>query len=131
MLRPGQCRTACAGHLELVRYLVGQTGFDPNYKMHPFQESWLICAGDHGHSAIEALLRASAADPGLARAWEDTGIIDRGQSETACRFQRMAGQGDRYAVQSSLEEDPSLALNEDMFGERGSSPCPPGTGIGP
>jgi hypothetical protein len=34
------------GHLELVRYLVEQGGIDPNYKMHPFQETLLTCAED-------------------------------------------------------------------------------------
>lgn len=38
------------GQLELVHYLVEQGGIDPNYKMHPIQESLLTCAEERGNA---------------------------------------------------------------------------------
>ena len=103
------------GHLELVRYLVEQGGIDPNYKMHPFQESLLTCAEDRGHTEIAAFLRASNANPKLLRSWQDTGKIERDKGETALRFQDLVDQGNLADVEAMLQERPELARDEDAF----------------
>jgi ankyrin repeat protein len=107
------------GHLELVHYLVEQSGIDPDYKMHPFQESLLTLADDRGYEDIAAFLRQSSANPQLVRKWEDTGKIERGKDETERRFQEMVDQGNLDAVEALLQERPELARDEDMFGGEG------------
>lgn len=103
------------GHLEVVRYLVEQTGIDPNYQMHPFLESLLTCAEDRGHTEIAAFLRASSASPQLVRTWEDTGRIERGRDEMAQRFQQLVGEGKLAEVEAMLQQRPELARDEDAF----------------
>lgn len=103
------------GHLALVRYLVEQAGIDPNYKMHPFQESLLTLADDRGYEEITAILRQSLADPQLVRTWGDTGKIAYGKDETERRFQQMVDEGNYAEVEALLQARPALALDEDMF----------------
>jgi len=103
------------GHLELVRYLIEQGGIDPDYKMHPFQETLLTCAEERGYTEIAAFLRESSANPQLVYTWKDTGKIERGRSETAQHFQEMVDQGNHAAVEAMLQERPELARDEDAF----------------
>jgi uncharacterized protein len=103
------------GHLELVRYLVEQGGIDPDYKMHPFQESLLTCAEDRGYTEIASFLRESIANQLLVRAREDTGKIERSKDETVQRFQQMVDQGNCAAVEAMLQTRPELARDEDAF----------------
>jgi uncharacterized protein len=119
------------GHPETVRYLVEQGGIDPNYRIHPFQESLLTCAEDRGYAEIAAFLRESIANPHLVRAWEDVGKIDRGKDETELRFQQMVAKGNHAEVEAMLRERPGLARDEDAFWGEGVLSMPAKNGDRP
>jgi uncharacterized protein len=103
------------GHLDLVRYLVGQGALDPTYKTHPFLDPLVTMAEDRGYDEVAQFLKQSLDDPTGARAWGDTGKIDYGKDETQRRFQELVGKNNRAEVEAMLQERPELALDETAF----------------
>ena len=103
------------GHLDLVRYLVGQGALDPAYKTHPFMDSLVTVADDRGYDEIAQFLKQSLSDPRLTREWGDTGKIDYGKDETRRRFQELVDKNKHADVEAMLQERPELARDELAF----------------
>jgi hypothetical protein len=103
------------GHLDLVRFLVGQGALDPGYKNHPFLESLVTIVEDREYGEIAGFLKQSLDNTKLTRAWGDTGGIDYGKDEIQRRFQDLVDKGKHAEVEAMLRERPELALDEDAF----------------
>ncbi|MGB7069108.1 MAG: ankyrin repeat domain-containing protein [Pyrinomonadaceae bacterium] len=63
------------GHYELVRYFVEEGAFDPAAYVHPFKDTLITVAADHGFDEIAQFLESSLDDP-RARVLSDVGKID-------------------------------------------------------
>jgi uncharacterized protein len=57
------------GHLDLVRYFVGQGALDPTYKNHPFLEPLVMLAEDREYGEMVELLKQSLDNPALIHEW--------------------------------------------------------------
>ena len=103
------------GHLALVRYFVQCGALDPTYKTHPYMDSLVTVAEDHGHDEIAQLLEQTISDAKLTREWGDAGGIDYARNETQRRFQQLVGKNKHAEVETVLKEHPELAQDELAF----------------
>ncbi|HEX5108293.1 MAG TPA: ankyrin repeat domain-containing protein [Vicinamibacterales bacterium] len=100
------------GHLPVVRALVAQGAFDPDYKAYPFGDTLLTMAEDRGYDGIARVLRDALSRPGLSRKWTETGEIDFGQDEGRREFEKSVHAGKYRKVERFLNDRPELALDE-------------------
>jgi ankyrin repeat protein len=100
------------GHVALVRMLLSQGAFDPQYKNYPFGDSLITMAQDRGHDEIAMLLQNALSQPQLTRQWVDTGEINYGQDEEETRFDKAVHDGHLKEVERCLKSRPQLARNE-------------------
>jgi ankyrin repeat protein len=100
------------GHVEIVRALIAQRAFDPNYKSYPFADTLLTMAEDRGHEEIAHLLHEALSRPELTCKWVDTGDIDYRQTEEQQRLDKAVHAGSLREVERILDASPELARNE-------------------
>ena len=100
------------GHLPVVRALVAQGAFDPQYQAYPFGDAFLTMAEDRGYDEIAGVLRDAQSRPELSRKWVETGEIDYGQDEEQREFEKAVHAGKYRKVERFLNDRPELALDE-------------------
>jgi ankyrin repeat protein len=100
------------GHLALVRALVEQRAFDPEYKTYPFGDSLLTMAQDRGYDEIAMLIQEALGRPELTRKLVETGGIVYGQDDDQKRFDKAVHAGNLQDVEHLLAARPDLAHNE-------------------
>jgi ankyrin repeat protein len=87
------------GHLALVRALVEQRAFDPEYKTYPFGDSLLTMAQDRGYDEIAMLIQEALGRPELTRKLVETGGIVYGQDDDQKRFDKAVHAGNLQDVE--------------------------------
>jgi choline dehydrogenase-like flavoprotein len=100
------------GHLPVVRALVEQKAFDPEYKTYPFGDSLLTMAQDRNHDEVSRFLQGVLEDPERTRKWGETGKIHYEQDAGQIHFDKMVHEGNLKEVERLLGERPELARNE-------------------
>ena len=99
------------GHVDLVAFLIERGALDPTYRTHPFLDTLLTVAEDHGFEEIKLLLQQAL----NTREWGDTGAIDFEQNETEERFQQLVSDKQHADVEALLKTHPELARDETAF----------------
>src|SRR5581483_587991 len=92
------------GHVDMVRYLIDQVGFDASYRSYPFLDPYLTIAQDHDHHEIaQIILKIVSKQFPVAEGLDD--------------FLKAARDGDIARVRSELTRDPKLVESSNNFGE--------------
>ena len=103
------------GHVELVKYLLGNGAHDPKYKIYPFQESLQTIANDRSYNEIESLLNEYAANSLLQKYKGDNGEILYDRTEMQLEFQHAVNKNGYNKVEAILKEHPEFAKDETYF----------------
>lgn len=103
------------GHLELVKYLLGNGAHDPKYKNYPFQESLQTIANDREYYEIEALLNEYATTSSLQKYKGDNGEVHYNKTELQQEFQNAVDKNGYSRVEAILKEHPEFAKDETYF----------------
>jgi len=103
------------GHVELVKYLLGNGAYDPGYKTYPFLESLTTVAKDRGYDEIAQLLKAYD----NWRFKGDNGEIFYNRTGLEQEFERSIHKKDIRRVEVILEDHPEYALDETFFWSEG------------
>jgi len=103
------------GHIELVKYLLGNGAYDPAYKIYPFLDPLQTIANDRGYYEIEDLLNEYASDPSKHRYKGDNGEIDYKRSELQTEFEKAVYKNKFERVEEILKEHPEFAKDETYF----------------
>jgi ankyrin repeat protein len=104
------------GHLNLVKYLLGNGAHDPEYKIYPFLDSLLIIAQDRGYDNIALWLQEYADKPDAQKFYKgDNGKIDYNRTELQLEFQAGVDDEDLEKTEKILKANPEFALDETYF----------------
>jgi ankyrin repeat protein len=104
------------GHVDLVRFLLTQGAFDPEYVTYPYREKLLTIADDRGYTDISRLLREYAGQPAATRAGgkavDGVGTIQFPADDNASRLEKLVTANALSAVEKLLERRPQLVHYE-------------------
>lgn len=103
------------GHVNLVKYLLGQGALDPTYRIYPFRDNLLTLAQDRDDNTIARLLQQYLSDPSLCKFSGDNGNIWYNRSEQEQAFENAVNKEDLEETERLLKENPSMALDETFF----------------
>ena len=103
------------GHIDLVKYLLGNGAHDPKYKTYPFRETLQTIADDREYYDIESLLNEYAANPSVQKYKGDNGEIQYNKTELQLEFQNAVDKNGYSRVEAILKEHPEFAKDETYF----------------
>jgi len=103
------------GHVDLVKYLLGQGALDPTYRIYPFRDNLLTLAQDRDDNTTAGLLQQYLSDPSLCKFSGDNGNIWYNRSEQEQAFENAVNKEDLEETERLLKENPSMALDETFF----------------
>jgi len=102
------------GHIELVKYLLGNGAYAPSYKTYPFQDTLQIIAVDRGHDEIASLLDEYT-NSSKQQYSGDNGAIDFQRTLLQQQFEDAVDKADIKKTAAFLKTDPGLALDQTYF----------------
>lgn len=103
------------GHLELVKYLLGNGAHDPTYKIYPFLDSLQTIAEDREYDEIKLLLDNYCNQPSLHKYKGDNGKIHFLRTNIQLEFQKVVDEEDIIRTEQILKEHPEFAKDETYF----------------
>lgn len=103
------------GHIELVKFLLDQGAYDPQYKTYPFQDTLEIIAQDRGYEEIVSLLNNYAADSTLQKFNGDNGEIIYNRNATQIEFEKAVYDNHLERTAQILADHPAFAKDESYF----------------
>jgi len=103
------------GHPSLVKYLLDNWAYDPDYKTYPFSDSLKTIAIDRGYDEIASLLTAYENNPGKYRYKGDNGRIFFNRTTLQQDFEKAVDQEDLVKTEEILKENPGFAKDETYF----------------
>lgn len=103
------------GHLDVARYLILNSGVDPEYRTHPYWLKLETVAEEQQLPEMLELLRKAYADPGLIRKWDDIGAISFGRSDEELAFEEAVRSGDCTEVGKHLKNHPEYVEDFTWF----------------
>lgn len=103
------------GHIELVKYLLGEGALDPTYRTYPFLDSLLTIAQDREYHTIASLLEQYLDDPSLCKFKGDNGKIHYNRSTVEQEFENAVDKQDLDKTEQFLRNDSKLALDKTYF----------------
>lgn len=107
------------GHVDIVRYLLGNGAHDPSYKTYPFLDSLQTIANDRAYNDIETLLDQYTADPSKQKYKGDNGEIDYRRTELEQEFEKAVYENKFERVQEIVKEHPEFAKDVTFFWSEG------------
>jgi uncharacterized protein len=103
------------GHLDLVRYLLDNGAYDPDYKTYPFLDSLVTIAQDRNYKDITWLLEQYSNDPARCKFRGDNGKINFTWTEQQKEFEVAVDQNNLDKTKQILTSHPEFALDENYF----------------
>ncbi|SEK25912.1 Ankyrin repeat-containing protein [Parapedobacter koreensis] len=103
------------GHVDLVKYLLGNGAHDPGYRTYPFLDTLQTVAQDRNNCEIIALLNEYAAKPLLHLFKGDNGKILFDRTDLQKEFEKAVDSNDLAKTEIILKQHPEFARDETYF----------------
>src|SRR5688572_24636960 len=103
------------GHIDLVKYLLNNGAYDPDYKIYPFQESLETIAHDRGYNEILLLLKQYTNNPTSHKYKGDNGEVHYNRTALQQEFEKAVDNNDLRKTEEILKEHPEFAGDETYF----------------
>ncbi|MES2275243.1 MAG: ankyrin repeat domain-containing protein [Bacteroidota bacterium] len=103
------------GHLELVKYLLGNGAHDPTYRIYPFLDNLNTIARDRDYYEIADLLDQYGNNPAHCKYRGDNGKIYHSRTDLQRDFQKAVDSQELTKVEEILKQHPEFVHDDTFF----------------